>query len=303
MSKELYSNGKLLLTAEYAILDGAKGLALPTKFGQFLNLQRRDFDVIEWISINDQHKPWFTATISRSNLQLIKTSDEDIAHRLIQILSQARKLNPLFLDSEFDYNHIEARLTFPRNWGLGSSSTLIVNIAEWAKINPYHLLSATFGGSGYDIACAQHNTALLYEKSTLAPKVTTFNYQPPFAEHLFFVYLNQKKNSRDAIAAYRNLNFNKHELKSKINEITTQIIDCKNLAAFEQLLNDHETILSNTLKTPTIKELLFSDYKNTIKSLGAWGGDFILATGKKAEMAYFKQKGYDTILSYSEMIL
>jgi mevalonate kinase len=27
-----YSNGKLLLTGEYLVLDGAKSLALPTKF-------------------------------------------------------------------------------------------------------------------------------------------------------------------------------------------------------------------------------------------------------------------------------
>jgi len=29
-----YSNGKLLITGEYLVLDGAKALALPTKYGQ-----------------------------------------------------------------------------------------------------------------------------------------------------------------------------------------------------------------------------------------------------------------------------
>ena len=34
-----YAHGKLLLTAEYFILDGAVGLALPTKLGQSLSIQ------------------------------------------------------------------------------------------------------------------------------------------------------------------------------------------------------------------------------------------------------------------------
>ena len=34
--KTFYSNGKLLITGEYLVLDGARSLAIPTKFGQFL---------------------------------------------------------------------------------------------------------------------------------------------------------------------------------------------------------------------------------------------------------------------------
>ena len=35
-TQTFYSNGKLLITGEYVVLDGAKALALPTKFGQSL---------------------------------------------------------------------------------------------------------------------------------------------------------------------------------------------------------------------------------------------------------------------------
>ena len=34
--------------------------------------------------------------------------------------------------------------------------------------------------------------------------------------------------------------------------------------------------MSELLDTKTIKELLFPDFSGTIKSLGAWGGDFVL---------------------------
>jgi mevalonate kinase len=34
-----YSHGKLLISSEYAVLDGAQALALPTKFGQTLKVE------------------------------------------------------------------------------------------------------------------------------------------------------------------------------------------------------------------------------------------------------------------------
>ena len=40
MEQNYYSNGKLLLTGEYVVLDGAKALAVPTKFGQLLNIKQ-----------------------------------------------------------------------------------------------------------------------------------------------------------------------------------------------------------------------------------------------------------------------
>ena len=42
LEQNFYSNGKLLLTAEYLVLDGAKALALPTKFGQDLEVKKID---------------------------------------------------------------------------------------------------------------------------------------------------------------------------------------------------------------------------------------------------------------------
>lgn len=38
MTSEYYSNGKLLLTGEYVVLEGFEGLALPTVFGQKLSV-------------------------------------------------------------------------------------------------------------------------------------------------------------------------------------------------------------------------------------------------------------------------
>lgn len=303
MPTSFYSNGKLLLTGEYAILDGAKGLALPTKFGQYLSLSHSESENFIWNSLDENDAVWFSSEFSKNRLETIHTSDPEVAHRLSQILVAAKKLNPLFSTNTDGVNAVETKVTFPRNWGLGTSSTLIANIASWAEINPYELLEATFGGSGYDIACATHKTPITYQRNGFSPNIQEVSFKPNFEDRLFFVYLNEKKNSRDAITSYRNLNFNKTELLSTINNITDKILSCTSLKEFEHLLNQHEKILSKTLQVPTIKSALFADYSHTIKSLGAWGGDFVLAIGTEEDMVYFKNKGYHTVLPYQKMIL
>ncbi len=78
---------------------------------------------------------------------------------------------------------------------------------------------------------------------------------------------------------------------------------CKDLATFEILLKRHESLLSKTLNIPTVKKLLFPDFAGAIKSLGAWGGDFVLVASEDNPEAYFKSKGFDTIITYENMTL
>ncbi|WP_047247291.1 GYDIA family GHMP kinase [Maribacter thermophilus] len=300
--KKFYSNGKLLLSGEYAILDGAEGLALPTKFGQYLSIRDSGTGAVNWRSIDETNTVWFTADFDLQTFKIIETSDTAIAHRLSEILNEAKTANPKFLEKSKGV-FADSTLTFPKNWGLGSSSTLINNISKWANIDPYRLLDATFGGSGYDIACAQHNSAIVYSKKQNQPYIREVTFNPKFKNSIFFIYLNQKKNSRDAIDAYRKLALDKVDLISQINRITTSMLNCNNLPEFEKLIDTHESLISETLGIATIKEELFHHYPNSIKSLGAWGGDFVMTTGNIDKMSYFKNKGYTTILPFSEMIL
>ncbi|UWX54565.1 GYDIA family GHMP kinase [Maribacter litopenaei] len=299
---EFYSNGKLLLTGEYAILDGAKGLALPTKFGQSLTVKKSKTGQINWRSLTENNTPWFTTDISIDNFNVITTSDVAAAHRLVQIFRKTKSLNPAFLDS-YQGGYVDTKLTFPKDWGLGSSSTLINNMAQWAEVDPYQLLEDTFGGSGYDIACAQSDSPIVYQKIEGNPNVEIVDFDPAFKDRLFFIYLNKKQNSRDAIETYRQLDIDKKELVAEVNDLTSLLLGAKNLDRFEAILNRHEILLSDTLKLPTIKQQIFPDYQGSIKSLGAWGGDFILVTGRQQEMEYFINKGYATVIPYSKMIL
>ena len=61
--------------------------------------------------------------------------------------------------------------------------------------------------------------------------------------------------------------------------------------------------MSNILELQTIKESLFPDFDGVIKSLGAWGGDFVLVIARENPTDYFKEKGFETIVSYQDMIL
>lgn len=306
MEKRFYSNGKLLITGEYAVLDGALSLAVPTKYGQSLTVKEIDQPQILWKSFDKNGAIWFEEIFELNNLKPItslKDQDEkNIQETLVSILMEAKKLNPEFLKSKTGFE-IHTQLSFPRDWGLGTSSTLINNIAQWAKVDGYQLLWNSFSGSGYDIACAQHNNPILYQLKKECPEVKEISFSPNFKDQLFFVHLNKKQNSRDAITNYRKQNFDKKTLIIEVTEITKKMIAASTLSEFESLMFQHEKVLSSILKVKPVKERLFPDYFGAVKSLGAWGGDFILATGNEKTLEYFKSKGFNTVISYSDMVL
>jgi mevalonate kinase len=305
MKTSYYSHGKLLISGEYAVLDGGLGLAIPTKYGQTLQIEPHEKPMLNWTSYDLQGNVWFETQISMADLFYqpdTANSQESIKGRLLNILYEARKLNQAFLTGNSGYS-VKARLEFPREWGLGSSSTLINNIAQWAAVNAFALHQKSFGGSGYDIACAQHPSPILFQRQDPLPQVEEIAFDPPFRDLLFFVYLNRKQNSRNAIRAYQNSKSRAAKFISESSSITRQFIQAKTLSDFEEAMNTHEKMVSATLNIPTVGNTLFADFRGSTKSLGAWGGDFILATGGEESHSYFRDKGYATLIPWAEMIL
>lgn len=302
------SNGKLLITGEYLVLDGAISLALPTKFGQRLSVERNTKSGLEWTAYNHENKIWLQVLfeikdlLKKPNDAFSKQLNSEEAY-LLKILRTANSLNSEIF-KEAKALKITTHLEFPKNWGLGTSSTLINNIAQWFKIDAYKLLELTFGGSGYDLAAAQHENAITYELLEQKRNVLNVAFNLPFKDELFFVHLKKKQNSRDSIQHY-----NEQPKKSlqkdilKISNLTSQLLVCESLKKFELLLEIHESILSKIINMPKVKLELFPDFNGAIKSLGGWGGDFVLATGKETARNYFREKGYTTIIPFSEMIL
>ena len=308
--KQFYSNGKLLLTGEYFVLDGVKSLAIPTKYGQSLTVNSLHEKQLVWAAFTQEGDCWLEVVFDLPKIRLVSASfntneegnSDTLAENLAKILWETKKLNPDFINVN-EGLLVKTQLNFNRNWGLGTSSTLINNIANWAKVNPYKLLEATFGGSGYDIACAQHNSPILYTKTTSQPIVEEINFNPNFKEQLYFVYLNKKQNSREGIQRFKALKGKLTFEQKQISSLTEAISKADNLLDFEKLLFEHEKLVSKTIQLKPVQELLFSDYFGQTKSLGAWGGDFILATGNSNTPLYFKQKGFETVIPYKDLIL
>ena len=295
----LYSNGKLLISGEYAILDGALSLATPILLGQYLEILEDDSKYIKWTSKNANGKVWFQSRIYRENLELDKSSSIKISNTLIEIIKNIRVFNPNFLTNSGA--NITTKLTFDKDWGLGSSSTLISNLSKLAKIDPFKLNNKIFNGSGYDIACAGSNSPLLFSISDNKKYIKEVTFRPVFHENLYFIYLNRKQNSLNEVKKYKKAKPSKESI-SEISEITKSILNCSDQKIFNELICSHEQIISKLISKKTIKKELFNDFNGEIKSLGAWGGDFIMVSSEDNPLNYFKNKGYNTIFKFSDLL-
>ena len=94
-------------------------------------------------------------------------------------------------------------------------------------------------------------------------------------------------------------------LISEMNSIVEQFIDSTTIEEFENSIRIHECFISKHLLLDKVSEIYFNDYWGAVKSLGAWGGDFVLVTNTKSEEAlkkYMNEKGYYTVIKFSDLI-
>ena len=297
---EVYSNGKVLLTGEYVILDGALSLAAPTKFGQHLKYQENLSNLINWKSINFDGNIWFECLIKSDTLKVKSTSSQKISNTLVEIINFIREYNPSFLKK--CGSDISTNLTFEKNLGLGSSSTLISNLSKISGVNPYTINNKIFKGSGYDIACAETISPILYKLDKDQKIINEVSFKPSFNEHIYFVYLNKKQNSILEIEKYSK-NKASNSIINEISDITSEIVVCNSIDGFNKLIEAHELIISKLISKQTVKDLLFKDFDGYIKSLGAWGGDMIMVTSQIDPSKYFIEKGYSTIFKFKELLV
>ncbi len=301
-----FANGKLLLTGEYVVLDGALALALPTQAGQSMVVKTGDdAGLLHWSSYEADGNCWFQGRFSLPGFAYFDGSDPVTGQKLATILRATDEQKPGWWASR-DGWQVQCRLEFPRLWGLGTSSTLLSLLAQWSDTDPFRLLEASFGGSGYDIACARAGGPILFQRLQGKPHFVRFPFSPPYADNLFFIYLGQKQDSRQGIARYRQRQGADHRLVSRVSGITARLLQTHTLGECEDLLHEHETIVAETIGLPRARERYFPDYWGEIKSLGAWGGDFVLATSQrppKETTDYFRKRGFTTIIPYREMVL
>lgn len=294
----------MLLSGEYFVLHGATALALPTKLGQKMKIQELSGSEVIWNSYDNHGKKWFEAEIDLMGLDVVESSDEQIGKFLKKLFKACCQNNSEFLSHWKKYK-IDHYLEFPREWGLGSSSTLIYNMSGWADVNPYHLYFDVSDGSGYDVACAGADGPILYTLGDGSLNVEEVEIPFTFKENLYFVPLGNKVSSNDAVKLAKKKNPEK-KIIDRISSLSEKVLELKTLNSFNSWIEEHENIVSQFIGTTRIKQSHFPDFWGEIKSLGAWGGDMILVTSDKSRAeteSYFKSKSYDTVLSYKELIL
>lgn len=287
------------------ILHGAKGLAIPSKLGQSLKVKESNGSDIVWKSYRKNGEMWFDAKFDLLGIEVVKTSDEAIANRLRKIIRAAIRNNSDFLSKWKKYT-IETFMEFEPEWGLGSSSTLIHNIASWAEANPFHVYFGAEDGSGYDIACAGADGPLFYQLKDEEISYTTIDFNPSFKKYLYFIYSGTKQSSAEEVKAFnKRKDFSQDDINA-ISKISEDMVSASSLNVFEKLVEQHEEIMSKCLDRPKVKDDRFSDFWGSVKSLGAWGGDFVMVTSKESPektKAYFNQKGLDVCFTFDELLL
>lgn len=305
MIQRWYSNAKLMLTGEYLVLLGAKALAMPLKYGQSLEVSETNGPPQLYFTTEVCGKPWFEALFTLPSLEIANSNNAAIACYLQQVLLAASVLNPHFL-KEHRVFRAKAVVNFNINWGIGSSSSLISNIAWWADVDPYELNRVISKGSGYDIACARHQRPLYYSIQSEKPLVEPVSYNPPYRDQVWFVYQGNKQSTEaDLSVTMGTLQPSSSEI-SEISEIAEALVLARNVHEVFPLLDRHEYILSGLLRRRTIQSLYFPDFQGAIKSLGAWGGDFCMAVTEENDAyvkKYFEQKELLDVLSFDEVQL
>ncbi len=302
--KPFFAHGKLLISAEYMVLHGSQALAVPLHKGQILQrLRSEDRTVFSWDAYEADNL-WFSAKFNSANLRIIETSDQKKAEDLRFLIRSIIEMDPSFQKELFTWN-VETTLEFSPSWGFGSSSTLIALMAEWAEINPLDLHFRVSDGSGYDVACAIAERPILYKLREDGPHYRHVLFNPPFANNLYFVWLGKKQPTADHLV----------EIAEKINPgypeihhfstLTQRMIEATELFEFQQLMEEHEAKLSELIKLDRVSETQFPDLPGSVKSLGAWGGDFVMiATESNADTLfnYLDKKGFKTVFRYNDLV-
>jgi len=303
-NRTFHSNGKLMLSGEYIVLEGALSLSVPLVKGQELVVKYSDKKpALSWKTyIQDEY--WFTANYSLPDLAIGNTNDFQIAQNLRKILLNARVLNKEFLKPAH-FIDVRTNIDFNINWGLGSSSSLIANIARWANIDPFDLHFKVSEGSGYDIAAAISSVPVLYRLENDKPVFERVNFYPQFHDKIFFAYLGKKQNSARAVADFKRSSGDHSYEIEEITKISQNLVTAENMMDFIHLFRQHDEILSGILNVKTIAETRYKDFKGYVKSLGAWGGDFamfITDYPKDYLFSYFRKRDIVHWFAYKEIV-
>ncbi len=254
---------------------------------------------ILWKAYDWKGNLWFEADFDIVDFHVKRTTDARVAKRLARVLKAAVRDNSDFLSRWARYR-VTTHLEYPIEWGLGSSASLINLVAQWAEACPFAIYFEVEDGSAYDIAASGSDSPILYQIDGDALHYEEVSFRPSFVDHLFFIYTGRSQSSSQARSTFRRKNIHSVDVQTA-TQLTEAFLSARDLSTFEKLIKEHEHLIAKILQTNPIKEQAFADYPGAVKSLGAWGGDMLLATGPDWQTVkrYFADRGMPMVVPYS----
>lgn len=304
MDQHFYARGKLLLTAEFMILHGAKSLAVPLTKGQSLELQpKKDPGQFRWMAMYNR-EPWFETTLGLPDLEIADSTSQSKSENLVNMLRRILEIKPGFAEKMLQHD-VTTHLEFDPAFGFGSSSTLTSLLAQWAGVDALQLHFRISRGSGYDVACATAESAILYQVVREMPVIESVDFEPPFMDNMWLVYLGEKQDSSRSVAAFLNNYLLDHKDIELYSRLTSEFLRAQDMHEMGAVIEEHEQHLSEILRMPVLRNERFPDLQGYAKSLGAWGGDFaLLVTDWSSEQiaSYLPGKGIDQWFAYKTLV-
>lgn len=298
-----YSHGKLLITGEYCIMHGGIGWAVPSALGQKLTVKIIQEPLLRFIS-SDKNGVFYTGDFELNTLEAINSDRFTENVFISQILKAIRRKNPSVFEMKEGLEFC-SNIEFDRSYGLGSSSSFIVNMAKWAQVNPFEIHQSVSFGSGYDVVIGELGIPILYKKQSDNYTATPTHINAMLRNEAVFVYSGKKQATENHIVKFKPNVSLLQSAKQHISEITEKLIKEENISSIVRLISEHEKIVGELIEKTPVKTKLFSDFEGAIKSCGAWGGDFYLAVSHKGKdyiKNYFFEHNYKTLFNWQEMV-
>ncbi|MEY3573833.1 MAG: hypothetical protein RLZZ617_431 [Bacteroidota bacterium] len=309
--------GKILLSGEYVVLDGATALGLASRMGQSMAVFRgSEPGYLRWTALDHLHNPWLQANYrivdGQWSVGEVSAEASESAGLLQNWLQAAWTLMAGLGEGSAsgyggaswnDILHqegmaVQTQLDFARSWGLGSSSTALALLAQWLGVDARRLYALTTNGSGYDLEVALQNASILYHlpegrpitnshaPALLEPIVQPIPYRSPQGGGLWLVDPGGKQISAKEVVRYRNLDTNQRmACVEEISSLSIGLATCPDVTTMLDYFVRHDTILENLLGQPCLQRSAGNGFPGRLKSLGAWGGDLFLAVSPSPEDA------------------
>jgi mevalonate kinase len=296
-----------MLCGEYAVTIGVEALALPVSAGQWMHVWEFDSpasqDRIIWEAKELGGETWLNEGFA---LPLVESVEDDSVERktLLKLLMMAPKET---WKSGKSYR-IETQLEFDRKSGLGSSSTLVSNFAQFAGLDAQRLQRKVFGGSGYDVAVGSVGRGLVFWKDGDENHWGPWSLNASLTENWFVVFLGEKQNSR---ASLNNVKERLQEIQQddfmlhQLQQVAGAVKMAQQITMLEAGLEMWQALLGMSLGLETpYQQFGFQPVKGGLcKWLGAWGGDMLLVnqtflTTQSAQLKSYTIQPWNQLVKY-----